>query len=75
MAEREGFEPSYGFLHNTISSRALSAAQTSLHILVKSFYNILLKIAIFQPELSFIIIGKHNKLSNNIQRIIKKSSL
>ena len=33
MAQREGFEPSYTFLHNTISNRARSAAPPSLHSL------------------------------------------
>ncbi len=31
MAEREGFEPSYGVTHNTISNRAPSATRTPLH--------------------------------------------
>ncbi len=30
LAQREGFEPSYTFLHNTISNRARSAAPPSL---------------------------------------------
>jgi hypothetical protein len=33
MAEREGFEPSVSFTPHTISSRAPSAARTSLHLL------------------------------------------
>ena len=35
MAEREGFEPSYGVTHNTISNRAPSATRTPLRTITE----------------------------------------
>lgn len=45
MAEREGFEPSVRFGVHTISNRALSASQTSLH-----WYNYNINVRIFKMK-------------------------
>ncbi len=46
MADEEGFEPSYGFSHNTLSKRAPSATRPPFQTKTKIFLIAFLKIAL-----------------------------
>ena len=56
LAQREGFEPSYTFLHNTISNRARSTAPPSLQQLL--YYILFLaKLQVFFMRFSVFLLN------------------
>ncbi len=54
LAQREGFEPSYTFLHNTISNRARSTAPPSLQTAFILYMILRKKASIFRGSLLII---------------------